>query len=244
MTGALSPVMALSSTEATPSIDLAVAGDDVAGLDEHDVALAERAAPPPGVDGRAALGPSPGASAWTSRRVRRSASAWALPRPSAIASAKLANSTVNQSQTETPKMKPAGASPWPRSAWTTERGRQDAADEHDEHHRVADLVPGVELPERVDDGAPHDGGSNRDRAFGCVDMSGRLRYFAAVMQQVLDDRTQRERRDERQRADEEHHADQQHHEQRRVRRQRAGARRDDFFRASEPAIASIGIASQ
>ena len=38
MTGALSPVMALSSTEAMPSIDLAVTGDEVAGLHEHEVA--------------------------------------------------------------------------------------------------------------------------------------------------------------------------------------------------------------
>ena len=44
ITGALSPVIALSSTEATPSIDLAVARDDVAGLDQHDVALAQRRA--------------------------------------------------------------------------------------------------------------------------------------------------------------------------------------------------------
>ena len=36
-----------------------------------------------------------------SLRVRRSVSAWALPRPSAIASAKLANSTVNHSHTAT-----------------------------------------------------------------------------------------------------------------------------------------------
>ena len=56
--------------------------------------------------------------ALVSRRARRSASAWALPRPSAIASAKLANSTVNQSQTEIAPMKLAGASPWPRSACT------------------------------------------------------------------------------------------------------------------------------
>jgi len=43
----------------------------------------------------------------------RSEAAWALPRPSAIASAKFAKSTVNQSQSVTPKMKPADASPRP-----------------------------------------------------------------------------------------------------------------------------------
>ena len=48
----------------------------------------------------------------------RSEAACALPRPSAIASAKLAKSTVNQSQTDTQKMNHGGASPRPTSAWT------------------------------------------------------------------------------------------------------------------------------
>ena len=42
-------------------------------------------------------------------RVLRSASAWALPRPSAIASAKLAKSTVNQSQRAIWRPKPDGS---------------------------------------------------------------------------------------------------------------------------------------
>ena len=42
----------------------------------------------------------------------------ALLRPSASASAKLAKSTVNQSQRAIARMKTAGASPWPTSAWT------------------------------------------------------------------------------------------------------------------------------
>ncbi len=41
MTGALSPVMADSSTDATP-YDVSVAGDQLARFDEHDVAAAER----------------------------------------------------------------------------------------------------------------------------------------------------------------------------------------------------------
>ena len=39
MTGADSPVMADSSTDATPFDDLAVAGDDLPGLDDDHVAL-------------------------------------------------------------------------------------------------------------------------------------------------------------------------------------------------------------
>ena len=44
MTGADSPVIAASLTEAMPSIDLAVGRDDVAGLDQHDVADLEAGA--------------------------------------------------------------------------------------------------------------------------------------------------------------------------------------------------------
>jgi len=48
-------------------------------------------------------------------------SAWALPRPSAIASARLANNTVNQSHEEMAKMNPAGVSPRPVTAACTKR---------------------------------------------------------------------------------------------------------------------------
>ena len=44
-----------------------------------------------------------------SLRALRRLSAWALPRPSATASAKLANSTVNQSQMASWAMKPRSA---------------------------------------------------------------------------------------------------------------------------------------
>src|SRR5476651_727791 len=54
-----------------------------------------------------------------SLRVRRNASAWALPRPSATASAKLANSTVNQSHRLIWKAKPRWC--WPCSQSRTNR---------------------------------------------------------------------------------------------------------------------------
>ena len=54
----------------------------------------------------------------TSCRARCRASAWAFPRPSAIASAKLANNTVNQSQAAMARMKPGDSSPRPQSDWT------------------------------------------------------------------------------------------------------------------------------
>ena len=40
-TGADSPVMAASLTYATPSIDLAVAGDDLTGADDDDIVTPE-----------------------------------------------------------------------------------------------------------------------------------------------------------------------------------------------------------
>jgi hypothetical protein len=94
ITGADSPVIAASLTEATPFDHLAVGGDDVAGLDQHDVADLEA-----GAGHQLVTWSAPAAISLASVSVRaRSDSACALPRPSATASAKLANSTVNHSQ--------------------------------------------------------------------------------------------------------------------------------------------------
>jgi len=115
-TGADSPVMALSSTEATPSTTTPSAGITSpvstrkksplrscgAGVAIHSVRF---------FAARNFL-------ALTDCFKPRREAAWALLRPSARASAKFANSTVNHSHAVTAKMKPAGASPWPRSACT------------------------------------------------------------------------------------------------------------------------------
>ena len=139
MTGADSPVIALSSTVAAPSMTSPSPGMNSPASTRTrsplrrscaacDVDLASRCV----------------AASESCARPHRAAhcaamSACALPRPSAIASAKFANSSVNHSQSATARMKPAGASPWPPSACSHSSGRQDAADEHDEHHRVAEL---------------------------------------------------------------------------------------------------------
>ena len=94
MTGADSPVMADSFTRRRPFDDLAVGGDQFVGGDDEHIAFAQRF-------GRNMSESMPsGMSLWPMVLVRllRRASAWALPRPSAMASAKLANSTVNHSQ--------------------------------------------------------------------------------------------------------------------------------------------------
>ena len=77
-----------------------------------------------------------------SARVRRSASACALPRPSATASAKLANTTVNQSQTAISHANTLGSA-------IAMRGDEDATHLDDEHHRVPRHPAWVELAKAV-----------------------------------------------------------------------------------------------
>ena len=117
MTGADSPVMADSSTEATPSTTSPSPGTRSPGVQST------RSPTTSELDG----------TVWTfrrfprlasflacvSRRVFRSSSACALPRPSAIASAKFANRTVNQSQSASWKMKPVSVAPPTRSRTST-----------------------------------------------------------------------------------------------------------------------------
>ena len=104
MTGADSPVMADSSTEAMPSMTVPSPGITSPGLDDDDVA-ADAARTRPWCCRRAAR-------AVVSLRIARRVAAWALPRPSAIASAKLPKSTVSHSQIATVKANQPG---WPVS---------------------------------------------------------------------------------------------------------------------------------
>ena len=97
MTGADSPVMALSSTEAAPSMTSPSAGM---------VSPARTSTMSPffswdeGHSHPSSLRSAEGIlRALTSLFEARRASAWALPRPSAMASAKFANKTVNQRMT-------------------------------------------------------------------------------------------------------------------------------------------------
>ena len=83
----------------------AVAGDHLAGLDHDDVAA--RAARRPAARCRRAGAPS------VSVRIARSVAACALPRPSAIASARLAKTTVSHSQIATVNVNQAGSLPPP-----------------------------------------------------------------------------------------------------------------------------------
>ena len=105
-----------------PSIDLAVGRDDVAGLDQHDVARPRARGSRPARSRRA----SRRRGAWprSPPACARSASARALPRPSAIASAKFAKSTVNQSQTA---IWPISAAPAPPATQVAQERRASPA---------------------------------------------------------------------------------------------------------------------
>ena len=105
ITGADSPVIADSSTEAMPSITVPSPGIS-------SPASTTTTSPGCSSDGRA-LARRPAACATVSVRVARSASAWALPRPSASASARLANTTVSHSQSATVNVNQAGSLPPP-----------------------------------------------------------------------------------------------------------------------------------
>ena len=101
MTGADSPVMADSSIVAAPSRTSPSAGttspaSTVYRSPLRSSVLATRSSVPSSFKRRA----------YVSDLVRRSASAWALPRPSATASAKFAKSTVNQSHAAIAKSNP------------------------------------------------------------------------------------------------------------------------------------------
>ncbi len=95
MTGADSPVMADSSTVAIPSVISPSPGMSWPGTTTQQSPIRSS------LDGTSTTSPSRSTWATVSARVRRSVSAWALPRPSATASAKLANTTVNHSQIAT-----------------------------------------------------------------------------------------------------------------------------------------------
>ena len=137
ITGALSPVMALSSTEAMPSITSPSAGTWSPASTSTTSPLRSVVAEPRSRAGRRGVARS---ASWPSRRGGHcaSASAWALPRPSAMASAKLANSTVNHSQARDRQDEYRPSLPSPsQDAWIHKRRGQHAADQHGEHHGIA-----------------------------------------------------------------------------------------------------------
>ena len=96
MTGADSPVMADSSTDAMPSTTSPSEGITSPASTTHSSPTSRR------LEGTCSMRPSGSRRlAIVSLRVLRNDAAWALPRPSAIASAKFAKSTVAQRKSVT-----------------------------------------------------------------------------------------------------------------------------------------------
>ena len=148
MTGADSPVIADSSTEAMPSTTVPSPGM---------TSPASTTTTSPRCSSDAGFVAPSRSTAVVVVRIARSASAWALPRPSASASARFAKTTVSHSQTVTVNVNHAGSSPPPSELppknWMSHAIVViDGADLDDEHDRVADLHARVELAQRADDG--------------------------------------------------------------------------------------------
>ena len=116
MTGADSPVIADSSTEAMPSMTVPSPG---IGSPASTTTTSPRRSSP------AARWVPSASVAIVSLRIARRVAACALPRPSAIASAKLPNSTVSHSQAATVNVYQAGSDPFPGTSapnsWITHR---------------------------------------------------------------------------------------------------------------------------
>ena len=115
MTGADSPVMADSSTDAMPSMTVPSPGITWP---------ASTTTTSPRVSAEAGLLEPSRSVATVSERIARSASACALPRPSAIASAKLPNTTVSHRKNATTNVNHAGSPPPPGASppnnWTSQ----------------------------------------------------------------------------------------------------------------------------
>ena len=148
MTGADSPVMADSSTDATPSTTSPSPGmsSPASTTTRSPVRSGSRRPRSPRCLGAASAG-----GPWSRLRILRRLAAWALPRPSATASAKLANSTVNHSQSVTADGEPQRRRIGRGSDGVAQgdEGRQHAADLDHEHHRVADDLGGRELAQAL-----------------------------------------------------------------------------------------------
>src|SRR5882757_10838626 len=173
--------------------------------------------------------------AWLSVRVFRSDSACALPRPSATASAKLANRTVNHSHRMIWKVKPRLAPPVTRSrrkitvvsAATTSttnitglliisRGSSFA---------TAEPIAGI----TIFGSSIAETGMRFCSFMVSMDVTpkcDRSEQGIGVHREVLDDRAERERREEGETTDDQDDTDDQADEQAAGRRQRAGGRRN------------------
>src|SRR5580698_6688598 len=231
MTGADSPVIAASLTEATPSITSPSEGM-LSPASTSTISPTLRLVP----DTRRKVLSEPVSSlAWLSVRVFFSDSACALPRPSATASAKLANSTVNHSHRMIWKVKPRLAPPVTRSrrkitvvsAATTSTTNITGFLIISRGSSLAKAEPIA--GKTIFGSSIADTGTRFCSFMVSMDITpkeDRSEQGVGVASEMLDDRSERQRREEGETADDQDHADHEADEQAAGGRQRAGGRRN------------------
>src|ERR1017187_4841067 len=237
MTGALSPVMADSSTLAMPSMTspspgmVSPASTRMISPERNRAAATISVRPP--LSKRRAL---------VSVLVLRRVSACALPRPSAMASAKLAKSTVNHSQSEIWKVKPTMSAPVARSR--TVRSVVITAPTSTTNMTGFFIMwrglsfTSASVMARLTMGGSRSG-RERDPLRGTIDATSSdgdtvITDILApqpplVHQEMFHDRAQRERREKRQCAHNQHYPHQQHDEHRTVGGEGAGRDRHQLL---------------
>ena len=227
MTGADSPVMADSSTEATPSITSPSPGISSPASTTTRSPARRAVALHHLLSCRRAVRR---AVVWV--RIRRSDSACALPRPSATASAKLANRTVNHSHSDTLEREPQRRVSGPPAT----RSRKNStvvstlptsttnitglrATWRGDSLRTLSTAARLRIRTRESKAPPPRSGTvlprgrRSARGLSRVVMSVRL---SCESHEVLGHRAQAQRREESQRPDDEDHRRQQHREQQAV----------------------------
>src|SRR6202047_374780 len=230
ITGADSPVIAASLTEATPST---TSPSDGILSPASTSTISPTLSAVPGTR-RNVLSEPVNSLAWLSVRVFFSDSACALPRPSATASAKLANSTVNHSHRMIWKVKPRLAPPVTRSRRKiTVVSAATTSTTNITGLLIMILGSSLAKAEPIA-GITIFGSSIAETGIRLfilttsmdVTPNERSEQGVGVASEVLDDRAERERREEGETADDQDHADDQADEQAARGRQRAGRRRD------------------
>ena len=173
--------------------------------------------------------------------VLRNAAAWALPRPSAMASAKLAKRTVNHSHAATSPANRLSSGLASLRSWKKIRVVKTSSNEDHEHDGVASLNPGIELAEAVDDRLSHDGGLEQRPLPGPATVGRGFRCCLGLQcsrllleGKVFDDRAQRQRREEGEAADDEDDSDYEADEERGVSRAEPGGGRHDLLSGQRP----------
>src|SRR5215831_18178462 len=150
-----------------------------------------------------------------------------------MASARLANSTVNHSQTDTQKMNPAGASPLPARAWNQSSVVRIDPTYTTNMTGFRSWWRGVSLRNESTMAGPRIAVSKRERALPEVTVA-LLSSASARQHEVFDDRPEGQRRHIGQRPHQDDDADEQGHEERGVGGQGTRARGYDLLSRQRP----------